>query len=125
MYFTMLKQIFSPSDAYHIYLDIKDTRGSEKVAKLHDILCSNIYDFSKSIIKRVQLVRSHEVEQLQLTDLLIGCITYVNRNLTTSPAKLNIIDRIKERSQYSLKRTTLLKEEKFNLFRWCPQEEIL
>jgi len=125
MYFTMLKQIFCPSDEYHIYLDIKDTRGSEKVTKLHEVLCNNMYDFSKSIIERVQLVRSHEVEQLQLADLLIGSISYVNRDLNTSDAKVKLVERIRERSRYSLKHSTLLREEKFNLFRWHPQEEIL
>jgi hypothetical protein len=125
MYFTMLKQIFCPSDEYHIYLDIKDTRGSEKVAKLHEVLCNNMYDFSKSIIKRVQLVRSHEIEQLQLADLLIGSVSYVNRDLNTSTAKLKVAERIKGRSRYILKCSTLLREEKFNLFRWHPQEEIL
>lgn len=125
MYFTMLKQIFYPCDKYHIYLDIKDTRGSEKIVKLHDVLCNNMYDFSKSIIEKMQLVRSHEIEQLQLADLLIGSVSYVNRDLNTSAAKLKIAERIKIRSQYSLKYSTLLKEEKFNLLRWHPQEEIL
>jgi hypothetical protein len=125
MYFTMLKQIFSPSDEYYLYLDIKDTRGSEKVAKLHDVLCNNMYDFSKTIVKTVQLVRSHEIEQLQLADLLIGSVAYVNRELNTSAAKMKIVERIKDRSQYSLKHSTLLKEEKFNLFCWHPQEDVL
>jgi hypothetical protein len=125
MYFTMLKQIFSPSDEYYLYLDIKDTRGSEKIVKLHNVLCNNMYDFSKTIVKRVQLVRSHEIEQLQLADLLIGSVGYVNRDLKTSSAKLKIAERIKERSRYSLKHSTLLKEEKFNLFCWHPQEDVI
>jgi hypothetical protein len=125
MYFTMLKQIFCPTDEYCIYLDIKDTRGSEKIKKLHDVLCNDMYDFSKSIIKKVQLVRSHEIEQLQLADLLIGGVSYVNRDLKTSEAKLKIAERIKIRSRYTLEYTTLLREEKFNLLRWNPQEEIL
>jgi len=122
MYFTMLKQIFSPSDKYHVYLDIKDTRGGQKIAKLHDVLCNNMYDFAKSIVERVQLVHSHEVEQLQLADLLIGALSYVNRNLTTSSAKSEVVERLKKRTRYTLKNSTLLKEEKFNLFRWHPRE---
>ncbi|MCB1678520.1 MAG: DUF3800 domain-containing protein [Halioglobus sp.] len=72
MYFDMLKVIFRPDARYRVYLDIKDTRGAEKVAKLHEVLCNNIYDFSRKVIERVQLVHSHEIEQLQLADLLIG-----------------------------------------------------
>lgn len=122
MYFDMLKVILDPDSRYRIYLDIKDTRSSEKILKLHDVLCNNIYDFSKSIIERVQTVRSHEVEQIQLADLLIGIVSYANRGLSTSAAKLALVDRMRLRSGYSLLKTTLLKEKKTNLFNWAPRE---
>jgi len=77
MYFDMLKVLFEPHAEYRTYLDIKDTRSAAKVAKLHDVLCNNMYDFERRIIARVQTVRSHEVEQLQLADLLIGAVVYV------------------------------------------------
>jgi len=81
MYFDMLKVIISPDARYRLYLDIKDTHGGTKVSKLHAVLCNNMYDFSREIIEHVQIVRSHEVEILQMADLLIGAISYVNRNL--------------------------------------------
>ncbi len=40
------------------------------------------------------------------------------RNLDTSAAKLALVTRIRQRSHYSLLKTTLLREDKFNLFRW-------
>ncbi len=123
MYFDMLKVILDPEACYRIYLDIKDTRGLEKARKLHDVLCNNILDFDREIIERVQLVRSHEVEQLQLADLLIGVISYVNRGLDSSSAKLALVDRMRERSHYSLTRTTLLREDKVNILRWRPGRE--
>ena len=122
MYFDMLKVIFDPKAQYRIYIDVKDTRSAEKIDKLHDVLCNNIYDFSRKIIERVQTVRSHEVKILQLTDLLIGSVSYVNRGLSTSNAKQALIKRIMERSQYNLTLTTLLRENKFNLFRWNALE---
>jgi hypothetical protein len=122
MYFDMLKVILSPEARYRIYLDIKDTRSAIKIAKLHNVLSNNLYDFSRNIIERVQTVRSHEVEILQLTDLLIGAISYINRGLSTSIAKQALIKRIQERSHYSLTLTTLLRESKFNLFRWHASE---
>lgn len=122
MFFVLLKQIFDPRFRYRIYLDIKDTRSQEKVEKLHDVLCNNIYDFDKSIIERVQQVRSHEVEILQITDLLIGALAYIHRGLKTSKAKLDIIKRIQEKSGRSLLKTTLPKEEKMNIIVWSPQE---
>lgn len=118
MYFDMLKVLFDPQAHYRIYLDIKDTRGGAKVAKLRDVLSNDMYDFSRQIIERIQLVRSQEIEVLQLADLLIGAISYTNRGLATSPAKLALIERMRRRSGYSLTRTTLYLEDKTNLFRW-------
>lgn len=122
MYFDMLKAILRPDARYRIYLDIKDTRGGQKAAKLHNVLCNNMYDFSREVVERLQLVHSHEVEQVQLADLLIGAISYRNRNLSGNTGKLALIDRIQYRSGYDLTRTTLLREEKMNLFRWHAAE---
>jgi len=123
MYFDMLKIILSPEDRYRIYLDIKDTRSAAKVEKLHEVLCNNFYDFSREIIERVQIVRSHEVEQIQFADLLIGIVTYANRELSSSPAKLHLVQKMRQLSGYHLTRTTLLRENKVNLFHWHAGEE--
>ncbi len=122
MYFDMLKVLFSPEATYRIYLDVKDTRSAAKITKLHEVLCNNMYDFNRKIIERVQTVRSHEVEPLQLADLLIGVVSYANRDLKTNAAKLALVERMRERSRYSLTRTTLLRERKVNLFRWEASE---
>lgn len=122
MYFDMLKVILCPDARYRVYLDIKDTRGAEKIRKLHQVLCNNMYDFSQEIIERVQLVHSHEIEQLQLADLLIGAISYLHRERSGNVGKEALIHRIRQRSGYSLTKTTLLREEKINLFRWEARE---
>lgn len=122
MYFDMLKVIFRPDAHYRIYLDIKDTRGAAKAAKLHDVLCNDRYDFSRQVIERLQLVHSHEIEQLQLADLLIGAIAYLNRGLHDNAGKTALIDRMRRRSGYDLTRSTLLREDKMNLFRWHAAE---
>ena len=122
MYFEMLKVILEPTARYRIYVDIKDTRSSVKVAKLHHVLCNSVYDFSCQIIERVQTVRSHEVEILQMADLLIGAVAYANRGLETSTAKVDLVNLIRKRSGYSLTKTTLLRENKFNLLRWQASE---
>jgi len=120
MYFRLLVFLLSPGDQYRVYLDIKDTNGGAKVRKLHNILCSSQYDFKHQIIERIQLVRSHEVEVFQIADLLIGALSYANRSLATSRAKVAIVQRIRDRSGYSLLRTTLIREKKLNLFCWEP-----
>ena len=118
MYFDMLKFFISPHDNYYIYLDIKDTQGYEKVAKLHEVISNAHYDFSKQIVRNIQEVRSEEVSLLQITDLLIGAMAYVHRALKTSNAKLELIELIRRRSGYNLLRSTLPSERKFNFFIW-------
>lgn len=121
MYFDLLKVILIPQNSYNIYIDIKDTRSQHKVEKLTDILRNSHYDFDKKIIRRIQQIKSHEVELLPLADLLIGAISYKCRNLTTNSAKLAIIRHIQERSKYSLSCSTLYREDKLNLFFWNAQ----
>jgi hypothetical protein len=119
LYFDMLKTIFDPNNKYNIYIDIKDTNGSEKIKKLHEILCNNIYDFDRKIVSKVQTVRSHEIGVLQITDLLIGAVSHFSRNNNfSSEAKKKIISRIEKRTGYSLEKSTLSKERKFNMFIW-------
>ncbi len=124
MYYTMLKTVFKPYNTYNIYLDIKDTNGSKKIEKLKECLekkLSQQYSFKGKIINKIQEVKSHQVELVQLSDLIIGAISYENRQKTTSIAKKRIISRINERG-YILTKSTLLREEKFNLFRWNGNE---
>lgn len=118
MYFDMLKVLLTPDDRYRIFIDIKDTRGADKIRLLHEVLSNNLYDFRREIIERVQTVRSHEIEQVQLADLLIGIISYANRELRSSTAKVSLVERMRKRSRYQLTRSTLYAERKVNLFRW-------
>ena len=118
MYFDLLKVIIEPRNQYNIYLDIKDTHGGSKVRKLHEVLCNNAYDFNKKVIRRIQQVDSKEVELIGLADFLTGAFAYVHRGLKTSSAKVEIIERLKLKSGYSLLRSTLIKEDKINIFIW-------
>lgn len=118
MFFVLLKNIFSPDHQYAVYLDIKDTRSQNMVVGLHRVLCHSEYDFNSEKIQRIQQIRSHESELLQLTDLFIGALSYLHRGLQTSQAKLELIEHVKLRSSYSLTKTTLSREEKFNLLIW-------
>jgi len=122
MYFQLLSVILDPTSRYAIYLDIKDTRSVSKLRKLGEVLCNNMYDFDRQIIARVQAVRSHEVEHVQLADLLTGIVSAANRKSAESTAKNQLISRVRERSGYDLTRTTLLREDKVNIFRWDPQQ---
>lgn len=121
MYFSLLSVLLEPRNVYRIFLDIKDTRSAAKAAKLHDVLCSSRYDFDRSVIQLLQNVRSNEIEQVQVVDLLTGIISYANRGLASSSAKAALVTRMQQRSGYELTRSTLLREEKVNVFCWSPQ----
>lgn len=79
MYFDMLKVIFDPKDRYEVYIDIKDTNSHKKAEKLREVCSNNIYDFSGRIIRRIQPIRSNEVQIMQIVDILIGAVCYENR----------------------------------------------
>ena len=118
MCFTLLEPIIDPTQHYAIYLDIKDTRSERKRCKLEQVLRNANYDGDGDIIRRVQQIRSHESELMQLADLLIGAVAYANRELHTSNAKLALVERIRERTHLSLMRSTWLREPKFNILKW-------
>jgi hypothetical protein len=122
MYFHLLSFLLDPECTYRIYIDIKDTRGGQKVDNLRRVLSNNMLDFEQRIIERIQIVESRHVEQVQLADLLSGAVSYANRGLDTNEAKVAVVQRIRQRSRYSLLRTTLIREQKFNIFHWHPRE---
>ena len=76
--------------------------------------------FQKSIIEKIQLAHSHELELLQLSDLLIGAVCYANRHLSGNKGKEALVTRIQEESGFSLLQSTLPKARKVNLFHWSP-----
>lgn len=121
MMFYLIKGLLKPAAPTSIYLDKKDTHGGAKIRKLHDTIADSYHDFDKKIIRKVQIVESHHVIQLQLADLLLGAVNYTNRQNYMSEARLDLIKRIKERSGYTLTKSTLPSEEKFNVFVWRPQ----
>ena len=118
MDFNLLKTIIDPKSSYYIYLDIKDTNSQKQVENLQEHLNLSHYDFDRNVVKRIQQVRSHEIELISLADFIVGAICYAHRGLQTNQAKLAIIERIKERSGYNLLQNTLYKEDKMNIFIW-------
>ena len=124
MYFYMIKNILNPKFQYNIYLDIKDTRGGPRVEQLTNVLRKYFTDYDGNMIPKVQQIRSHESELLQLADFLIGAISYVNRDLYDNKVKKRVVDRIEENIRHNLKKTTPPWEEKFNIFIFSPQSMV-
>lgn len=118
MYFTLLDKLVNTGDRYSVYLDIKDSRSGARAAKLHEILCNSQRDPDCSMIRRVQAVRSHEVEQVQLADLLAGAVAYAARELNGSRAKTSLVMQLRAGCGCSITETTPLTMRKFNVLRW-------
>lgn len=127
MLFLLLEPVIEPQNKYRIYLDIKDTKSEQKRRLLEDVLKNSRYDSTGQIIERVQQISSRESELLQLADLFSGAVGYHYRiemkdlkQGSKNPGKVAVIRRIQRRSGKSLTNTTWLREPKFNLLVWKP-----
>lgn len=127
MYYEMLKILFHKQNIYNVYLDYKDTHSYYRCKELHNILCSAAHDDSRTMINKVQPIKSDEVQIMQLVDILIGAIAYENRifpdDHEKSLTKLSIVDLIRTRSGCDLHTKTGYRQKKFNLFIWEPDYE--
>lgn len=122
IYYLVLKEMIEIGETYGIYVDIKDTKGDEKVKLLRKVLNRTLYDFYDDTVQNIQLVRSDQIQILQLTDLLIGAISHAQRNLKGSAAKAEIISYIEQKIHRPLTIQSHKSECKFNLFIWQPRE---
>lgn len=118
-YYLFNKIIYSGFE-YRIFLDKRDTKGKENLNKLEEVICNSKYDFSKSTIKSIEDITSNNNELIQLTDLIIGALTYYHRGLTTSPAKMEIVKYLN--SKVNISQTSNFNDTKFNLLIWSPQD---
>lgn len=128
MMYLLVDRVINPKCAYRVFLDIKDTRSEERRAKLEEVLRNSARDAAGQVIERVQQIRSHESELLQLADLLLGAVGYQNRrtvgDLKDRPfnaGKMEVVRRIQRRSNQSLTATTWQGKTKLNLLVWEPR----
>ena len=122
MYYYLLRNVVSRDNEYRVFLDMKDTRGLEKVRMLREVLCRGMLDFEYKTITDIQLVRSHDLRLLQLADFLTGAMTCNHRGDKVTEAKQGVIERILSHVNTDLRRSTPPWEEKFNLFVFTPTE---
>lgn len=107
---------------HKVILDIKDTRGKERLNKLDTRLNIEYKDkYNRdSPFNFFQHIRSDENEFLQLTDFFIGAITYKSRKLheqeDASKVKTAIVNYLEDKSGYTIDDGTPPFEEKFNIF---------
>lgn len=122
IYYLTLREMIDIGHVYYVYADIKDTKGSQKVNQLKEVLNNVVGYFYDETVKNIQLVRSDQIQLLQLADLFIGAVCYENRGLKGNPAKVRLINHIEERWERSLSKTSPKAENKVNIFKWTPRE---
>lgn len=121
MYYELLKNLAEPKANNYIYIDIKDSKSAKKVEGVKNYLNVKMSEYDYEPIRHIQSINSQESIIMQLADLLIGAIGYKNREMfkkdKSSIAKTQLMNYVVDKSGYSLIKTTLLSEKKFNLFK--------
>ena len=110
MYYQLLNHKINSCYSYNVYLDIKDSLSACKVRKLREIL-----NIKYGVFRNAQNIRSHESVLMQLSDFLMGAISYYKNDAEkNNQAKVLLTDRIIKKSGLDLDRTNY--SEKLNLF---------
>ncbi len=123
MFFYALRDFINPGGSYKIYLDYMDTHGRDKAAKLMEVLHNSNYGTAAA---KAYIIRSHESQLIQLCDLLIGALSYANREdiERKSIIKNEIVAYLEQRLCRQLTVGTPPWEEKFNIFRFSPRRRM-
>lgn len=110
MYYSLLNHNINTTYNYNVYLDIKDTLSAYKVNKLKEVLNTKF-----GVFRNVQNIRSHESIIMQITDFMMGAISYLHNNdAKLNLAKVQIIDKMKHHCKDQLDKTNY--SDKLNLF---------
>jgi hypothetical protein len=117
LYYELLRGVQASDQRYHAFLDIKDTRGREKLHQLKGWLALNNPALAAPGKLTLQHVHSGEIRLLQLTDLLLGAVGYARRPHTEadSPAKRALIEHLERQLALRLAHNTLPGATKFIL----------
>ncbi len=120
MFYYALRDFLVSGNQYKIYLDYMDTQGRDKARKLMDVLHNANYG---QIDITAYIIRSHESQLIQLCDLLIGALSYVNRTDITHESKVKneLVAYLQQKLCRSLDIGTPPWEQKFNIFRFSPK----
>lgn len=110
MYYQLLNYQIDTLNYYNVYLDIKDTLSAYKVNRLKTIL-----NIKFGVFRNVQNIRSEESLLMQLSDFLMGAVSYnLNDENKLNQAKVQLIEKIKHHAKTDLNQTNY--SQKVNLF---------
>lgn len=111
MYYQLIHHKIDMTANYNIYFDVKDSLSKIKIRTLKEIL-----NVQYGVFRNIQSIPSKESIFIQLTDLILGAISYKLRNLSKVKTKMDIIKKIEKECGHPLDRMTPKDEQKLNLF---------
>lgn len=115
IYKLVILNILRPNNIYEIFIDKVDTLARFRASPLKERLNKEL---KQDVVKYIQVTDSKRSPLMQITDLLIGAITYSHRNLSTNTTKLKIIEKLQSSLGVNLNTSTIKNEKKFNIFYW-------
>lgn len=120
LYYQMLIHWLKPSFAYHIYLDWQQNKVQTRFISLRDALKRKLV--GRTRIECLEPVSSRQMPLIQLTDLITGAIGYAWNDQNGSETKVSFCSDLARRVGLdTLKKSTPLSAEKFNIFHFTGQ----
>jgi hypothetical protein len=127
LYYQLLRMAVEQENRYRVFIDLKDTRGREKIRYLTDVLRADANDPYGKSVESLQHVHSHEIRLMQVNDLLLGAVGFARRPVVAneSPAKRALVRFIEERVGHSLTNDSPPGAEKFSVITWHDPDALL
>lgn len=127
LYYQLLRTTIEQENRYRVFIDLKDTRGREKITHLTEILRADANDPYGKSVESLQHVHSHEIRLLQVCDLLLGAIGFARRPVAEneSPAKRQLVRYIEDSLGYPLTSDSPPGEEKCSIITWHDPDALL
>ncbi len=112
-YYQLLHHWILDFNRYRIFVDTKTNRAHDRIWTLERCLRNSNLTSEVAL----QALPSHELDLIQLADLLIGAVSYKFHGHRSSSAKLEIVRAIETRLAREIGPTPR-SEDKFNVFRF-------
>lgn len=121
-YFQMISRNLTASDLYWLYTDERRNRRSSRLSTLK-ITVNRWWQKRAGVepLRAIEPRHSHEDDMIQLTDVLLGAISYAWNGRAGSEAKLALSTHIASRMGWpTLQWSTERFATKMNIWRWRP-----
>ncbi len=127
LYYQLLRMAIEQENRYRVFIDLKDTRGREKISHLTGVLRADANDPYGKSVESLQHVHSHEIRLMQICDLLLGALGFARRPVAAneSSAKRTLVRFIEERIGHSLTNDSPPGTEKFSIITWHDPDALL